>query len=43
MGTNIAKRAIVAIQVVRQTVIVIAMGMILAVIGAGIYQSLTTH
>jgi hypothetical protein len=39
MGTRIANRAIVTIQVISQAAIIIAMGMILTVIGASIYVS----
>jgi hypothetical protein len=42
MGTRIVKRAIVTIQVISQGVIIIATGMILTVIGAGMYESLRT-
>jgi hypothetical protein len=44
MGTRIANRAIVTIQVISRVAIIIAMGMILTVIGASIYGMLgTTH
>ena len=44
MRTRIANRAFVTIQVITRVAIVIAMGMILTVIGAGIYGMLgTTH
>lgn len=44
MHTRIASRAIVTIQVISRVAIVIAMGMILTVIGAGIYGMLgITH
>ena len=44
MGKRIADRAIPTIQVISQGVIIIATGMILTVIGAGIYESLRiTH
>ena len=44
MGTRIANRAIVTIQVLSRVAIIIAMGMILAVIGSSIYGMLgTTH
>jgi hypothetical protein len=42
MGKRIADRAIPTIQVISQGVIIIATGMILTVIGAGIYESLRT-
>jgi hypothetical protein len=44
MHTRIAYRAMVTIQVIGRVAIVIAMGMILTVIGAGIYGMLgSTH
>jgi hypothetical protein len=44
MHTRVASRAIVTIQVIGRVAIVIAMGMILTVIGAGIYGMLgITH
>jgi hypothetical protein len=42
MGKRIADRVIPTIQVISQGVIIIATGMILTVIGAGIYESLRT-
>ena len=42
MGKRIADRAIMTIQVTSQGVIIIATGMILTVIVAGIYESLRT-
>jgi hypothetical protein len=42
MGKRIADRAIVTIQVISQGAIIIATGMILTVIVAGIYESLRT-
>jgi hypothetical protein len=42
MGTRIADRVIVTIQVISRGAIIIATGMILTVIGAGIYESLRT-
>ena len=44
MGTRIANRAFVMIQVISRVVIIIVMGMILTIIGASIYEMLgTTH
>jgi hypothetical protein len=44
MGTRIANRAVVAIQIMSRVAIIIAMGMILAVIGTSIYGMLgITH
>jgi hypothetical protein len=42
MDTRIVNRAIVTIQVISWVTIIIATGMILTVIGAGIYESLRT-
>jgi hypothetical protein len=44
VGTRIANRVIVTIQVISRVAIIITMGMILTVIGASIYGMLgTTH
>ena len=44
MGERIANRAVVAIQIMSRVAIIIAMGMILAVIGTSIYGLLgITH
>jgi len=44
MGTRIANRAFVMIQVISRVVIIIVMGMILTIIGASIYEMIgTTH
>jgi len=42
MGTRIVNRVIVTIQVIRWAAAIIVTGMILTVIGAGIYESLRT-
>jgi hypothetical protein len=43
MGARVASCAIAAIQVIRWMAIIIVMGMISTVIGAGIYESLRTQ
>ena len=44
MGTRIANRAFVMIQVISRVVIIIVMGTILTIIGASIYEMIgTTH
>jgi hypothetical protein len=44
MGTRIANRAFVMVQVISRVVIIIVMGMILTIIGASIYEMIgTTH
>jgi hypothetical protein len=40
MGTGIANRAIITIQVISWAAIIIVLGMILTIIGVGIYGSL---
>jgi hypothetical protein len=42
MGTRIASRAIVTIQVISLVAIIIVMGMIVSLIGASIYGSLAS-